>query len=144
MGNSTADCIVRVTGPEDSRFLKSDCGQALECTDTPSYALFVTYEQAAAWVARLRKKGYPRAVVCDTRGYLMTFERLQARQRAEAEATDDLPRSWADYLKIPVAEVRRRYKVDSAFADAVDQIEESPRPAPKPKQNDVQWPERAR
>jgi hypothetical protein len=134
MGNSKSEYIVRVTDAQDPRFLKQDCGGSLDVTDCPSFALLLDYDSAVAWVKRLHAKGHPRAVVCDTRGYLMTFDRLQARDRAAATAVDDLPRSWSDYDRIPAAEMRRRRKVDSAFADAVDRIEATPRTASRPQQ----------
>jgi hypothetical protein len=119
-------CLVRVN---PGKFLKSDCGAALEVTDTPSFAEFFAYGQAAAWVARLRRKGYPQAVITDAAGELLTYERLKAR-RANAENVDStIPRSWVEYNAIPVEEARRRYKVDSAFADAVDAILAIPEPA---------------
>jgi hypothetical protein len=112
-------CLVRVT---PDRFLKADCGDVLECTDTPSFGEFFSYEKAAAWVARLRKKGYPRAVITDAAGELMTYERLKAR-RDNAEPVDaTIPRTWEAYNAIPSEVARRRYKVDSAFANAVDEI----------------------
>lgn len=118
MGNDNL-CLVRVN---ETRFLKANCGQALECTDTPSFAEFFSYDQAVAWVSRLRKKGYPRAVICDTAGELMTYERLKAR-RDNAEPVDaTIPRTWEAYNAIPSEVARRRYKVDSAFANAVDEI----------------------
>jgi len=119
-------CLVRVN---PGHFLKSDCGGALEVTDTPSFAEFFTYAAATAWVARLRRKGYPQAVICNAAGELLTYERLQERQRsAPTGEVSNLPTNWKEYNDIPIEEARRRYKVDSAFADAVDAILATPEP----------------
>lgn len=134
MGKSNIEnCLVRVTDASDPRFLKADCGQALEATDTPSDALLLDYDKAIAWCSRLRKKGYPRAVVCGADGELMTYERLRDQRRVAELVPDDLPHSYADLDALPASQTRMRYKTDSAFADAVDAIESQPRSAPKPR-----------
>lgn len=128
MGNSKTNTLVRI---DNNRFLRSFDGRYVESCDTPSLALFLTYEAASDWIARLRKRGYPQAVATDLAGNVWTYERLKAQQRADAEAPSDLPTSWTDLDSMSASELRTRYKVDANFAAAVDAIYQTPRPKAK-------------
>jgi len=112
------------------RFFRGFDGQYVDVTDTPSYAQIMTYEAAASWAARLRKKGFPQALVAGTDGQVMTYERLQQTRQSIREEVSNLPTSYADLDKMTAAEVHSRYKIDAVFAQRVDEIESTPRVVP--------------
>jgi hypothetical protein len=122
------NCLVRV---RPGSFLKGDAGAALDVTDTPSYGLLLDYDSAVRWVARLRKKGFPEALVTDAAGDLMTIDRIKMIRAAE-KVDPTIPRSWEEFDRIPAGELTRRYRTESAFADAIDALEKTPRAPRKP------------
>lgn len=126
--------LVRVG--DEARYLKSFDGSCIEVTDTPSYALHCSYVQADVWCRRLQKRGFPRSVVCNLFGQMMTAGMVKAELQAisvEAQQKKNLPQTWADLNKISGAECVRRSKTEPGFNEAAERISKTPRPAPKPR-----------
>jgi hypothetical protein len=81
--------LVRVS---DDRFLKGADGSCIDVTDTPSFSLHLSYLRADQWCQRLRRRGFPQAVVTDHTGTVMTYERVKAELRTtQADKADPLP-----------------------------------------------------
>jgi hypothetical protein len=119
---SMENYLVRVN---NERFLMEFDGANITVTDTPSNALSCDYRLADTWVRRLRKRGFPQAVVTDLTGAVMTYDRLKSELR-ETEAGKNkygLPETLEELSRIPVQEQKLRYKSDPKFAERVDALE---------------------
>lgn len=86
---------------DNTRFLVHFDGQCVTSTDTPSNAAHLSYTAADQWCQRLRKRGFPIAVVTDLFGSPMTYEAIKAaRQSATADCSRGGSRSrgepWSD------------------------------------------------
>jgi hypothetical protein len=70
------DFLVRV---DNSYFLRGADGSQISVTDTPSHAQhFALYREADRWCQRLRRRGYPMAVVTDVEARVMTHEAIRS------------------------------------------------------------------
>jgi outer membrane receptor for Fe3+-dicitrate len=115
---------------DNTRFLVDFDGQYVTSTDTPSNAAHLSYAAANQWCQRLRKRGFPMAVVTDFLGNVATYEMLKAgRQAAQADkAEDSLPTTHKELDQLSAAEYRRRMS-DPAFVARVNELEAQPRVA---------------
>jgi hypothetical protein len=119
--NGEEKFLVRVS---DDRFLKGADGSCIDVTDTPSFAVHLSYARADQWCQRLRKHGFPGCIVTDHTGAVMTYERLKAELHAiQTKAADPLPTSRKELARIPADDQRRRYRTDPAFARRFDELE---------------------
>ena len=111
--------VVRV---DRDKYLKEADGSTLTVTNTPSYGLLMSYNDAVCWIARLQRRGYREAVITDAAGNLMTSERIRQTQQASRQVESTLPRTLAELDRIPAEECRRRYRTEAAFAERVDAL----------------------
>lgn len=68
------------------RFLQEWDGQSITVSDTPSFALHLSYAAADQWAQRLRKRRFPEAVVTDLFGSVMRYDQVRAHLREVSEA----------------------------------------------------------
>ncbi len=108
---------------DNSRFLVDFDGRYVTSTDTPSNAKHLSYAEADVWCQRLRKRGFPLAIVTDVLGSPMTYEAIKAVLQAAVEKADALPTSRKELYQIPAAEQRRRYASEPSFKQRVDELE---------------------
>ena len=109
---------------DNTRFLVDFDGRYVTSTDTPSNAKHLSYADADGWCQRLRKRGFPLAIVTDVLGSPMTYEAIKAvLQAAAVEKADALPTSRKELYQIPAAEQRRRYASEPSFKRRVDELE---------------------
>jgi hypothetical protein len=117
--------LVRIDG---SRFLQAWDGQSVTVSDTPSFALHLTYAVADQWVQRLRKHRFPEAVVTDLYGTVMRIDMVRAHLReVAAAAANNLPKTLDELDRIPSGEYRRRYETEDAFRERADKLNAQPR-----------------
>jgi hypothetical protein len=116
--------LVRIDG---SRFLQAWDGQSITVSDTPSFALHLTYAAADQWAQRLRKRRFPDAVVTDLFGTVMKYDQVRAHLREVSSAADNLPETLAELDQIPSGEYKNRYRNEPAFRERADVLETQPR-----------------
>jgi hypothetical protein len=119
------DRAIFLVQTEAGRFWKDyDGNRSVTVTDVPSAATHFPYAQADAWVQRLKKRGYPRAAVCDRYGRVVTAEALQDALNGIAVAErDEFPSTAEELDAMPVAEYRKRYFAEPRFRDRADELE---------------------
>jgi hypothetical protein len=120
--------LVRIDG---SRFLQAWDGQSVTVSDTPSFALHLTYSAADQWAQRLRKRRFPDAVVTDLFGTVMKYDQVRAHLREVAEAADNLPTTRTELDKIPFGEYKTRRRNEPALRERADELEAQPRETKK-------------
>src|SRR6266571_3839853 len=81
-----------------------------------SHAKHLDYSAADKLAQSLRRRGHPLAIVSLFDGRPVTLDVLSSVEDAKAVQASGMPASRADLNKIPVAEIRRRYNTDAAFA----------------------------
>jgi hypothetical protein len=115
---------------DNTRFLVDFDGQYVTSTDTPSNAAHLSYAEADGWCQRLRKRGFPQAVITDIFGNVMTYEAIKAARQAAGveQAADPLPTTHKELDQLSAAEYRRRMS-DPAFVVRVSELEAQPRVA---------------
>jgi hypothetical protein len=128
MATTAKEFLARV---DNSRFLVDFDGCYVTSTDTPSNAKHLAYAEADTWCQRLRKRGFPRAVITDIAGNVMTYEALKAARQAARAGEVSLPTTRKELDAIPHAEALRRYRAEPAFAKRYDELEATPREAAK-------------
>ena len=122
------DFLVRVN---NHYFMQSSDGRQIAVTDTPSHAQhFASYREADGWCQRLRRRGYPMAVVTDVEARVMTHEVIRSLRATEVSA-ESLPASREELDSMPTGEYRRRYQSEPSFRERADQLESQPRQAVK-------------
>jgi hypothetical protein len=109
---------------DNTRFLVDFDGMYVTSTDTPSNAAHLSYAEADGWCQRLRKRGFPLAIVTDVLGNAMTYDQIKTMlQAAAVEKSDALPTSRKELYQIPAEEQRRRYASEPSFKQRVDELE---------------------
>jgi hypothetical protein len=63
---------------DNARFFVDFDGRFVVSTDTPSNAAHLSYAEADGWCQRLRRRGFPGAVVTDALGTVMTYTQIKA------------------------------------------------------------------
>ena len=123
--------LVRVG--DGGQYLKSFDGTNVEVTSVPSFALHCSYVQADQWCRRLQKRGFPRSVVANLFGQMMTagMVKVELQLISEQARQSNLPQTWADLNRISAAECQERSRKEPGFKEAVERIAATPRPAPK-------------
>jgi hypothetical protein len=122
------DFLARI---DNTRFFVDFDGAYVESTDTPSNSAHLTYSQADGWCQRLRKRGFPHAVVTDVFGTVMTYDALKAARQAAREVVEDLPKTHKELDSIPYKTQLERYRTEPAFKQRFDELEAQPRVAAK-------------
>jgi hypothetical protein len=117
---------------DNTRFLVDFDGRYVTSTDTPSNAKHLSYADADGWCQRLRRRGFPLAIVTDVLGTAMTYDQIKTILHAAASSKieDSLPTTHKELDQMPSAEYRRRMK-DPAFVARVNELEATPREAVK-------------
>jgi hypothetical protein len=118
-----------LTRVDNTRFLVDFDGRYVTSTDTPSNAAHLDYSAADQWCQRLRKRGFPQAVVTDVFGNVMTYSQIKAALQAATEQAEPLPTSRKELDAIPSKEQLRRYRTEPAFKQRYDELEAQPRQA---------------
>jgi hypothetical protein len=115
---------------DNSRFLVDFDGRYVTSTDTPSNAKHLSYAEADGWCQRLRRRGFPQAVVTDIAGNVMTYSQIKAVLQAAAaeKAEESLPTTHKELDQMSSADYCRRMK-DPAFVARVNELEVTPREA---------------
>ena len=122
---ATKEFLARV---DNTRFLVDFDGRYVTSTDTPSNAAHLSYAEADGWCQRLRRRGFPQAVVTDIAGAVMTYNQIKAVLLATTAEVGSLPTSREEVDRMSSAEYRRRTK-DPAFVARVNELEAQPRQA---------------
>lgn len=108
---------------DDGRFLQAWDGQSITVSDTPSYALHLTYAAADLWAQRLRKRRFPKAVVTNLFGTVMKYGNVRAYLRESSAAENKLPTTLKELNAIPSSEYKRRSQSDPAFRQRANELE---------------------
>jgi hypothetical protein len=116
---------------DNTRFFVEFDGQYVSTTDTPSHAAHLSYAQADSACQRLRKRGFPQAVVTDIAGNVMTYGAIKLAIDAAQKVEASLPKTIEELDRIPISEYKRRFKTEEVFRERANELEAQPRVAPK-------------
>jgi hypothetical protein len=112
---------------DNTRFFVEFDGQYVTTTDTPSHAAHLSYAQADSACQRLRKRGFPQAIVTNIVGNAMTYAAIKVVIDEAQKLEASLPATPAELDRIPISEYKHRYKTEDAFRERANQLESLPR-----------------
>jgi len=111
---------------EEGKFVKDVDGSQISVTDVLSLARHCDYTTADQAAQRLRRRGFPWALVTDHLGQPVTAEvlrtALEAERAANMPSKPALPKNLRELQNISAAESKRRYKDEPEFRERVDKL----------------------